>query len=401
MGSTGWIDDAFIGRESPLQWLEKQSAYPKIFWKDRSGELEFAAAGAVETISRQGPFSWEGLQAEIDANLQKYPGKKLFGGMAFDPLIKRPAGEWSSFGSCWFILPETIYVQAETANSEAYKPHKATIKARGNIPDVDEWRARVEACLDLCRRKEIDKVVLARRAELLLDSGACPFAILEAAGKNMEGCFHFYLAPTPEEAFFGCSPELLYNRKGSTVITEALAASRPRGLTFEEDNKLRQELFEGSKERLEHSIVVREIKKSLESFCGAVCNRGLLKVLQRAYWQHLYQSIQGILMKDITDIDILESLHPTPAVCGLPRSAAKELIRLTEGFDRGYYAGPIGWIGKENAEFCVGLRSAHWRDSHLTLFSGAGIVNGSIPLAEWHELEVKIAMFEGALNGWV
>jgi menaquinone-specific isochorismate synthase len=90
---------------------------------------------------------------------------------------------------------------------------------------------------------------------------------------------------------------------------------------------------------------------------------------------------------------VLRALHPTPAVGGYPRGEALEEIQALEPFDRGWYAGPVGWIGAGGAEFAVGIRSGLVRGNRLTLFSGAGIVAGSVPESEWAEIEQKIGDF--------
>jgi menaquinone-specific isochorismate synthase len=95
----------------------------------------------------------------------------------------------------------------------------------------------------------------------------------------------------------------------------------------------------------------------------------------------------------VTDAEVLLALHPTPAVGGYPRREALEEIRALEPFDRGWYAGPVGWIGAEGSEFAVGIRSGLVRGNSLALFSGAGIVAGSVPEDEWAEIEQKIGGF--------
>jgi menaquinone-specific isochorismate synthase len=89
----------------------------------------------------------------------------------------------------------------------------------------------------------------------------------------------------------------------------------------------------------------------------------------------------------------MAALHPTPAVGGHPTSDALKAIRDLEPFDRGWYAGPVGWIGSRGAEFAVALRCGLVRRDTLSLYSGCGIVEGSKPDAEWKEIEQKISDF--------
>jgi len=114
--------------------------------------------------------------------------------------------------------------------------------------------------------------------------------------------------------------------------------------------------------------------------------------------RHLVSRVCARLRDGVTDAEVLGGLHPTPAVGGYPKRGALEGIRALEPFDRGWYAGPVGWVGADAAEFAVGIRSGLVRGRVLALFSGAGIVAGSRPEAEWAEIEQKIEDFTGAFG---
>ncbi|MBW2108900.1 MAG: chorismate-binding protein, partial [Deltaproteobacteria bacterium] len=121
-------------------------------------------------------------------------------------------------------------------------------------------------------------------------------------------------------------------------------------------------------------------------------------VLKLSRCRHLITRFKGKLKNGVGDAQLLESLHPTPAVGGVPRDRALRDIALIEPFDRGWYAGPVGWISKSAAQFVVGIRSGLTEGRRLHLFSGAGIVRGSVPEAEWKELEDKISDFVGLFS---
>ena len=108
---------------------------------------------------------------------------------------------------------------------------------------------------------------------------------------------------------------------------------------------------------------------------------------------HLITKFQGQLKDGINDEDILQFLHPTPALGGTPRKQAMDIIRKLEGFSRGWYGAPIGYVGLDWAEFVVGIRSGLVRGKNLSVFAGAGIVQGSEAQAEWDEVENKISNF--------
>jgi menaquinone-specific isochorismate synthase len=120
--------------------------------------------------------------------------------------------------------------------------------------------------------------------------------------------------------------------------------------------------------------------------------------MKLARGRHLRSKVHGTLREGVTDAVLLDALHPTPAVGGHPRDEALEEIRALETFDRGWYAGPVGWIGAEDSEFAVGIRSGLVRGGTLALFSGAGIVAGSVPDEEWAEIEQKIGDFTGTFG---
>jgi len=118
-----------------------------------------------------------------------------------------------------------------------------------------------------------------------------------------------------------------------------------------------------------------------------------LSEMKLARGRHLVSRARGTLREGVTDWDVLEALHPTPAVGGHPKEEALAEIRTSEPFDRGWYAGPVGWISADAAEFAVGIRSGLVSGRTLRLFSGAGIVAGSVPEEEWAEIEQKIGDF--------
>ena len=87
-------------------------------------------------------------------------------------------------------------------------------------------------------------------------------------------------------------------------------------------------------------------------------------------------------------------LHPTAAVCGTPTQKAFELISEIEEFDRGWFAGPIGWCDSTSAEFAVAIRSATFSGYDALVYAGAGIVRGSDPILEWREIASKSGQYD-------
>jgi menaquinone-specific isochorismate synthase len=116
--------------------------------------------------------------------------------------------------------------------------------------------------------------------------------------------------------------------------------------------------------------------------------------------QHLETGIQARLRETATVLDVLEALHPTPAVCGFPRDSALAFLKEVEPFQRGWYAGPVGWFDEEgDGVFVPALRSALSQGGTWWLFAGAGVVSGSDAMEEWEETRIKFVPMLNALSG--
>ena len=137
------------------------------------------------------------------------------------------------------------------------------------------------------------------------------------------------------------------------------------------------------------------IRKALDPLCQEFRIDEEASGLQQARRWHLVSRSSGLLQRGVHGSDVMEALHPTPAVGGYPVEPALAAIRDLEGFDRGWYAGPVGWIGPQGAEFAVALRCGLVRDRTLFLFAGAGIVEGSDPAAEWQGNRTEDQRYSG------
>jgi menaquinone-specific isochorismate synthase len=194
-------------------------------------------------------------------------------------------------------------------------------------------------------------------------------------------------------AFVSATPERLFRREGRAVESEAVAGTRPRGASEADDAELRDELLNSEKDKAEHGHVRVGIGEALGPLCDELEIEDGVSEMKLARRRHLVSRVRGTLREGVTDAEVLRALHPTPAVGGYPRAEALEEIRALEPFDRGWYAGPVGWIGAGASEFAVGIRSGLVHGDRVALFSGAGIVAGSSPEGEWAEIEQKIGDF--------
>jgi menaquinone-specific isochorismate synthase len=194
--------------------------------------------------------------------------------------------------------------------------------------------------------------------------------------------------PDDVGAFFGAPPERLVRLDARTARTEALAGSVGRGETPSEDDALASSLLESEKLQHEQGLVLDAIRERLATF-GDV-DRGEQGVKRLATIQHLHTPMTTHLDRDEHVLTLVDALHPTPAVGGMPPADAAGAIREMEPFERGWYASPVGWFDADgDGEFAVGIRSGVAATDRVTLFAGNGIVADSDPDAEWDEVQLK------------
>jgi menaquinone-specific isochorismate synthase len=272
-------------------------------------------------------------------------------------------------------------------------PEQVKLVSRRDNPDHERWFEEVTAAIDRFRKGSLEKQVLARRTELEFDGNLDPWFLLEQLRGSASNCFLFGFQPAGGPAFIGATPERLYQRAQDRIETEAVAGTRPRGVDTASDSALELELSLSEKERVEHRLVVTGLREGLERI-GTDCRvEDVTGSLKLARLQHLVTRLSGRLKAGTPEHRIISALHPSPAVGGYPTELAPNIIREAEPFDRGWYAGPIGWIQDDRAEFAVAIRSALVDGARLTLYAGAGLVSDSDPEAEWLEVESKIDPF--------
>jgi isochorismate synthase len=266
-------------------------------------------------------------------------------------------------------------------------------------PPEDDYVAAVRAAVARIRRGELEKVVLARtvgvEAGRPLDARRLALR-LRAVDPNA----HVFAVPTPLGALVGASPELLVRRVDRQVWSTPLAGSAPRSGDPDEDRANGLALLGSAKERKEHAIVVEAIAEALSPMCDRLAWDPDPVLLQTANVWHLATRFEGELRDPAPSaLDLVAELHPTPAVCGMPTARARELIRELEPFDRGAYAGAVGWIDASgDGEWAIALRCARLEGDRATLYAGAGVVAGSVAERELDETEQKFRAFLDSLR---
>lgn len=263
----------------------------------------------------------------------------------------------------------------------------------------EDWKRLVASAVSEMASDELAKVVLARRVDVVANR---PFVLAE--------CLHRLAALYPSctvfhvEGFIGASPELLVRRSGYEVTSHPLAGTIARSGDAATDDTMLAALLASPKERREHAIVVEEIAAVLRPLCVHLDVPTTPSVMLLRNVSHLGTAIKGKLADDpergqpAGALSLAAALHPTPAVGGLPTAAALNWQRQNEGFDRGRYAGPVGWVdSRGDGEWVLGVRSAQVDGRRASLFAGNGIVTGSAPNAELAETQLKLQALLSAL----
>jgi isochorismate synthase len=260
------------------------------------------------------------------------------------------------------------------------------------------WEGAVDALLGEIQAGKAEKVVLARTMRLHAAGGVDVSAALRRLAPRYSSCTLFAFR-RDEVCFFGATPERLLRVQDGVVNVDGLAGSISRGRDEAEDRELASSLLHDPKELHEHKVVVSAIEDALAPLCANVEVAPTPRIVSYANVHHLYTPVAALALPGHDIFEFVERLHPTPATGGQPREAALELIGKYETFDRGWYAGPCGWVDAGgNGEFVVAIRSALVEGEDATLYAGCGIVAGSDRSREYDESVVKLRAMLTALG---
>jgi isochorismate synthase len=250
--------------------------------------------------------------------------------------------------------------------------------------DEAAYRARVEEALLLLKDGRLEKVVLARMSTIQFSRS---FRLYEAlhAMEGQPNAFSICWSPDGARFFLSATPERLGRVHEGQFETMALAGTLTR-----QDGRSVEDLLSDAKERTEHNYVVEMICSAAADFASEVGIRDV-RVLELPHVTHILTRIGGRMHAGCSLRHVIAALHPTPAVAGTPRPAAQELITRLEPFDRGLYAGCVGWyIGESEGDAAVTIRSALVSGREALVWAGAGIVGESDARAEERETRAKL-----------
>ena len=408
---------------------------PRYLWAPPD-EPTFAGSGRAIAISAADGYAVDSLMERIESvfanrvTTSEYgdetpslpPGDampRMFGGLSFHSDV-RPGEPWSSFPAASFVVPrvsvawrddELVVGVAEYTDGDPESRLKSTLDEVANrlieLPEPGSeptgpgvsrlirqtsrkrWRSQVQRAVDRIQSGDLEKVVIAQSKQALLEGSISLPDVIARLARSYPQCRRFCFEQAPGVTFFGATPERLVTKRDRTVDTEALAGSTGRGDTPQEDEWLADELGRSAKDLHEHRLVRDAIVDQLDPVAESITTDDRT-VRQLATVQHLQTSINAVLNRDVHVLELVDALHPTPAVGGLPPNVALETIKSTETFDRGWYAGPVGWVDANgNGSFAVAIRSALATEDQAALFAGAGIVSDSDPDREWDEVQLK------------
>lgn len=295
-------------------------------------------------------------------------------------------------------LAETL--RAELAARSDFDIRPVIVSGRATTTDRAAWEDAVDASLEAIRVGSITKAVLARTLDVETDAPIDPVDVVERLWEVNRGSHVFLFEPAAGSALVGAAPETVATLRDGVFHATAVAGSIRRGRSPREQAELAARLLASGKDRAEQRIALDDMVARLEAVAHQIRTDPQPHVLTLARIQHLETEIRASVPADVGVLDLLRLLHPTPAVCGLPRDSALAFLAEEEPFERGWYAGPVGWFdGDGNGVFAPALRTAVTTGSGWRLFAGAGIVDGSVPALEWEETGIKFEPVLEALRG--
>ncbi|MCC5933051.1 MAG: isochorismate synthase [Candidatus Cyclonatronum sp.] len=444
----------------PLAVLEilAESDQFQYYWEHPDERLGISAGRAIRKISCPGQCAAAGRNGkssdrftatseaikkacedivEYSAFRHSLAGVHFLGGFSF--FDRQDAEAWKNFNASDFFVPEWSFVRDGelcllTVNKEVPKnisAEKLADSVRATIDrmatqllkstsaalheepapaheyaevieepeSLGKWIENISAAKKLIELGALTKIVLSRMLRVRLCGRQQPTRILNQLRNEYPSCYTFMMRPEGKTAFVGSTPERLLSIRSNYILTEGLAGSISRGKTATEDAIMEKKLLSSAKDLEEHRLVVEDIREKLRNFCDEVNHPAQPGIKKFTNVQHLYTPISAWTNNKYDPFVILRSLHPTPAVGGVPSRKALGLIPEYELYERGWYAAPVGWLNsKGRGEFVVAIRSGLITEHEALFYAGCGIVQDSDPVAEWEETKLKLIPMLTAIN---
>lgn len=346
----------------------------------------------------------------------------MFSFNRFDEANPKPADEMMrAFPRLRFMIPELVLIENSQGtflqiNSlgpvyqgrvERFVRHakQASPRTRRSInyhvvPDsYENWATEMGQAIRYIEEGRAKKLVPSRRQEVRAD---VPFSAKDVLLNLIDGRAQgtVFLYRYGDVFFCGCTPELLVRKQGHTVESMCLAGTAAIGENAQEKAQLAQFLLEDKKNRTEHNYVVQFISQVFDRNCYQVEIPSVPSILELKHVQHLYTPCRARVMEGVSLYSLVEQLHPTPALAGMPVGEALMSLREIEAYNRGFYGGAVGVLdAQDNGEFSVAIRSGVFDGEAGWIYAGCGIVEGSEVDAEFAEIDMKFQTILSAFQG--
>lgn len=422
----------------PLQFFEAAEHHhmERTFWSSTKTSFYMVGAGTVcpivatENRFQETKRQWQEVVSQATIyNPYQVPGTGLtaIGGMRFDPKKQRTK-LWKKFADSAFQIPQFMLVQAEQAayltinayiditddvskRADALRetaknllqgvevlPEGAELKRVEEI-DPEQWKEQVLRATKEIKQQKAEKIVLARELRLKLSKQTEIAPLLRRLMEQQTNSYVFAVE-RGDDCFVGATPERLVKLEREQLLSTCLAGTAPRGETIKEDQNIGQALLYDPKNRGEHDFVVQMIKQAMKQFGLDIEIPDGPELYPLKNLQHLYTPITATLKQGYSIFDIVEALHPTPALGGVPCEKSLAFIREHEVVERGWYGAPIGWLdSNQNGEFAVAIRSGLVQGDEVSLFAGCGVMKDSDPEAEYEETSIKFSPMLSIFGG--
>jgi menaquinone-specific isochorismate synthase len=389
-----------------------------LWWTTHGG---LAGRGVAATIELPGGLDEPGGTARVAAAL---------GALDVDDPIRRPGTGPVALGALPFdrAVPATLTIPEVLVGADTEGAWITTVRPAGSPPveeataagdpelgappagrspdrftltpsmPHDAWREVVAEAVEHIRAGDLAKVVLARSIAVTANRPFVTAEVLQRLIALYPSCMVFRVG-----SFLGASPELLISRRDGEVRSHPLAGTVAHSGAGAADRAEVERLLGSVKDRSEHAFVVSELRAALEPYCSTLQVPDTPAILELRNVSHLATPIRGTLRADRPGgpagaLELVDAVHPTPAVAGTPTDKATAYLQTVEGFERGPYAGPVGWVdGRGDGDWAIGIRSALVEGAAARIFAGAGIVADSDPAAELAETQLKLQALLAAL----
>ncbi|CAM2799949.1 isochorismate synthase [Saccharomonospora xinjiangensis] len=300
------------------------------------------------------------------------------------------------------VVPENVHVAGALHPAAAALPRHEVPRpvAIRPVPEPSRHVEAVATAVTALAERNLRKVVLARALDVEFAGPVGPEGILHNLVVDNDRGYTFAAELPNARTLVGASPELLLSRRGRTVVSHPHAGSAPRSADPTIDRENAESLLASRKDHIEHAVLTEAIVETLRPYCARLDVPPRPALVSTPTMWHLGTTITGELSDPgVTALHLAAALHPTPAICGTPTPSARRLVTELEEFDRGYYAGAVGWVDAQgDGEWAVSIRCAELAEQSLRLYAGGGIVPESDPKAELAETSAKFATLLRAMG---